>query len=151
VDDPVGMGLVASLARPGGPGIGPIIATAIATTVADPKVFRSGREFAAWLGLVPRHFLLPGGGHPHMRRREFIPPLGGAAASSRRCRWVGLLHPGSQAYLVAAFREGLKEFRRRVSKAATATIPIIFNVGEDLIRLGLVASYNRPGGTITRV
>jgi transposase len=36
------------------PGIGPIIATAIATTVADPHVFRSGREFAAWLGLVPR-------------------------------------------------------------------------------------------------
>jgi hypothetical protein len=36
------------------PGIGRIIATAIATTVADPKVFRSGREFAAWLGLVPR-------------------------------------------------------------------------------------------------
>src|SRR5207249_118380 len=32
----------------------PIIATAIATTVADPGVFRSGREFAAWLGLVPR-------------------------------------------------------------------------------------------------
>jgi len=36
------------------PGIGPIIATAIAATVPDPKVFRSGREFAAWLGLVPR-------------------------------------------------------------------------------------------------
>ena len=36
------------------PGIGPIIATAIATTVADANVFRSGREFAAWLGLVPR-------------------------------------------------------------------------------------------------
>src|SRR5262249_36030846 len=29
-------------------------ATAVATTVADPKVFRSGREFATWLGLVPR-------------------------------------------------------------------------------------------------
>ena len=36
------------------PGIGPIIATAIAATVADAGVFRSGREFAAWLGLVPR-------------------------------------------------------------------------------------------------
>ena len=36
------------------PGMGPIIATAIATTVTDPNVFRSGREFAAWLGLVPR-------------------------------------------------------------------------------------------------
>src|ERR1700686_3445492 len=36
------------------PGIGPIIATAIAATIADPSVFHSGREFAAWLGLVPR-------------------------------------------------------------------------------------------------
>jgi transposase len=36
------------------PGIGPIIATAIAATVADAGVFRNGREFAAWLGLVPR-------------------------------------------------------------------------------------------------
>ena len=36
------------------PGIGPLIATAIAATVADPAAFRSGREFAAWLGLVPR-------------------------------------------------------------------------------------------------
>src|SRR4051794_39886712 len=36
------------------PGIGPIIATAIAAMVAEPSGFRSGREFAAWLGLVPR-------------------------------------------------------------------------------------------------
>ena len=36
------------------PGIGPIIATAVAATVAEPSMFRSGREFAAWLGLVPR-------------------------------------------------------------------------------------------------
>ena len=36
------------------PGIGIIGATAIAATVTDPKVFKSGREFAAWIGLVPR-------------------------------------------------------------------------------------------------
>jgi transposase len=36
------------------PGIGVITATAIAATVADAKVFRSGRHFAAWIGLVPR-------------------------------------------------------------------------------------------------
>jgi transposase len=36
------------------PGIGPVVATAIAASVPDPSVFRSGREFAAWLGLVPR-------------------------------------------------------------------------------------------------
>jgi transposase len=36
------------------PGVGPITATAIAATIADPSVFKSGREFAAWIGLVPR-------------------------------------------------------------------------------------------------
>jgi len=36
------------------PGIGPLAATAIAATVPDPAAFRGGREFAAWLGLVPR-------------------------------------------------------------------------------------------------
>ncbi len=36
------------------PGIGVIGATAIAATITDPKVFRSGRDFAAWIGIVPR-------------------------------------------------------------------------------------------------
>jgi len=36
------------------PGVGPIIATALAATVVEPVGFASGREFAAWLGLVPR-------------------------------------------------------------------------------------------------
>ena len=36
------------------PGIGVTGASAIAATVADPKVFRSGRDFAAWIGIVPR-------------------------------------------------------------------------------------------------
>ncbi|ODA93301.1 transposase [Mesorhizobium sp. SEMIA 3007] len=36
------------------PGVGPITAMAIASTVPDPTMFRSGREFAAWLGLTPK-------------------------------------------------------------------------------------------------
>jgi transposase len=36
------------------PGIGILGATTIATIVTDPKMFRSGRDFAAWVGLVPR-------------------------------------------------------------------------------------------------
>lgn len=36
------------------PGIGPLTASALVASVGDAKVFRNGRQFAAWLGLVPR-------------------------------------------------------------------------------------------------
>ncbi|WP_425403805.1 IS110 family transposase [Hwanghaeella sp.] len=36
------------------PGIGPILASALVASVPDPSVFASARQFAAWLGLVPR-------------------------------------------------------------------------------------------------
>ena len=37
------------------PGVGVLTATAAVAAMGDPASFRSGREFAAWLGLVPRH------------------------------------------------------------------------------------------------
>jgi transposase len=36
------------------PGVGPMLATALVGSIADPKVFRSGRNFSAWIGLVPK-------------------------------------------------------------------------------------------------
>src|ERR1700693_4479109 len=36
------------------PGVGPALATALVATVADAKAFRSGRNFSAWIGLVPQ-------------------------------------------------------------------------------------------------
>jgi transposase len=46
------------------PGVGPVIATALVAAVDDGRHFRSGRELAAWIGLVPRQYTT--GGKPRL-------------------------------------------------------------------------------------
>jgi transposase len=46
------------------PGVGPVIATALVAAVGDGRHFRSGRELAAWIGLVPRQYTT--GGKPRL-------------------------------------------------------------------------------------
>lgn len=45
-------------------GIGPLTATALVAALSDGKTFRNGRQFAAWLGLVPRQY--SSGGKPRL-------------------------------------------------------------------------------------
>ena len=46
------------------PGIGPVVSTAIVAAIGNGAAFRKGREFAAWLGVVPRQYST--GGKPRL-------------------------------------------------------------------------------------
>jgi transposase len=52
------------------PGIGPIGAVSFALKVTDPKAFRSGRHFAAWLGLTPKENATGGRSRPGRISRQ---------------------------------------------------------------------------------
>jgi transposase len=83
------------------PGIGPITATALAATVPDARAFRSAREFAAWLGLVPRQSSSGGRerlggitkmGHAYLRRLLIVGAQAVLRQAARRSdAWLGRL------------------------------------------------------------
>src|SRR5207244_4414159 len=90
---------------------------------------------------------------PNMQRREFITLLGGAAAA-----WPLAARAQQPAMPVVGFVSGAGTPAALFSapaaiaiKAATTTIPIVFGVGDDPVKLGLVASLARPGGNATGV
>ena len=80
------------------PGIGLITATALAASVPDPAVFKSGRQFAAYLGLVPRQNSSGGKdrlgriskmGNGYLRRLLVV----GATSVTRRAPTTDTRHP----------------------------------------------------------
>ena len=76
------------------PGVGPLIASALVASIPDPHAFRSGRDLAAWIGLVPRQNSTGGkerlgkiskAGNRYLRRLLVV----GALSVIRRAKQVG--------------------------------------------------------------
>jgi len=79
------------------PGVGPALATALVASVADPKAFRSGRDFSAWIGLVPKQHSSGGRdklGHISKRGDRYLRSLftAGALAVIRYAKIHGTKH-----------------------------------------------------------
>ena len=79
------------------PGVGPALATALVASVADPKAFRSGRDFSAWIGLVPKQHSSGGKeklGHISKRGDRYLRSLfaAGALAVIRYAKIHGTKH-----------------------------------------------------------
>ena len=81
------------------PGVGPVIATRVVAEVPDPRIFKSGRAFSAWVGLVPKQHSSGGRdrmgritktGNPELRRLL----VAGAISMIIRARQLGFTrHP----------------------------------------------------------
>ena len=82
------------------PGIGPVTASTLAATVADPAAFRSGREFAAWLG--PR-------AAPELERRQGAPGPDQQARRRRSPPPADHRRPGGAALAQGGRRQSLAE------------------------------------------
>jgi transposase len=119
------------------PGIGVIGATAIEATVTDPNAFRSGRDFAAWIGLVPRQDSTGGKqklgriskqGDQYLRRILVV----GAHAVLRRARQ----HPQKYPWLTALLA------RRPFKVVAVALANKMARIAWALLARG--GTYRRP-------
>ena len=76
------------------PGVGPLIATALVASVPDPHAFKSGRDLAAWIGLVPKQNSTGGKerlGHISKAGNRYLRMLlvAGALSVIRRAKQVG--------------------------------------------------------------
>jgi transposase len=95
------------------PGVGPLLASALVATVADPAIFRSGRDLAAWIGLVPRQASSGGkqrlgsiskAGHRYLRQMLVVGAMAvirHAERSARRRPWLTQLLARRKAKVVA--------------------------------------------------
>ncbi len=79
------------------PGIGPLVATALTSSITDPLIFSSGRSMAAWIGLVPKEDSTGG------KRR--LGPI--SKQGNRYLRWM--LVTGAMAVIRYAKKTGFKK------------------------------------------
>jgi transposase len=82
------------------PGIGVIGATALASTVTDPSGFKTGRDFAAWIGLVPRFDGWQGTARRHLEAGRSLYPTVARHRCNSRCSTSPRQHPQKHPWIM---------------------------------------------------
>ena len=87
------------------PGIGPMISTAMVAAIGKGEAFERGRDFGAWLGLVPRQYSTGGRTDPraHLQARQQVS--------------AHAFHPGGEGHPDAAAELGALQLRRLAAEA----------------------------------
>ena len=114
------------------PGVGPVLATAVVATVADPTVFRSGRNFSAWVGIVPKQYSSGGKnrlGGISKRGDRYLRSLfvAGALAVIRYAKIHGTKH---RPWLAALLARGQQGRRHRVANKIARMVWAMMVKGE---------------------
>jgi transposase len=117
------------------PGVGPLLATALVANVADPKTFRSGRNFSAWIGLVPKQHSSGGRDSISKQGDRYLRSLfvAGALAVIRYAKLHGTKHRPWLTALLA---------RRPTKVAAIALANKLARMAWAMMATG--ARYNHP-------
>lgn len=111
------------------PGVGPVVATALVASISDARQFKSGRELAAWIGLVPRQYSTGGKARlvgvgrraNHYLRRQLVHGARAVALrlktkSDPRSRW-------SQAVIDRrGFNKGIVAMANKIARTAWAML-----------------------------
>lgn len=116
------------------PGVSPLLTNALVGTIADPRVFKTGRNLAAWIGLVPKQN--SSGGKERLGGHRAGRPISATDAGRRRLGVRALRREERRPWLVQLLaRRTPKVAAVALANKTARMVRAIMTSGERYVRL----------------